>query len=172
LTAPLSVKARALRLLTRREYTRAELERKLARSVIGRARADSGREPADEAGAEAAAQQLRDEVARALNELAARGLLSDERAAEALVASQSRRFGNRRLKQNLAAKGLAPEVVAAALAPSRATEFERARELWHRRFGGEPAADAAERARQMRFLAGRGFDVELIRRLVKGGCEG
>ncbi|HEY1391934.1 MAG TPA: RecX family transcriptional regulator, partial [Methylibium sp.] len=43
-----------------------------------------------------------------------------------------------------------------------------AQEVWRRRFGGEPAEDAATRARQMRFLAGRGFSTEVIRRVVRG----
>lgn len=148
--APLSVKARALRHLARREHSRAELERKLAAALP----------PGDEADERAG------EIRRALDELAARGLLSDERAAESLLASRGPRLGGHRLKQTLLAKGLAPELVAHTLQAARATEYERARDLWRRRFGQAPA-DAAECARQMRFLAGRGFDTDIIRRLVR-----
>lgn len=49
----------------------------------------------------------------------------------------------------------------------RGTELERAREVWRRKFG-EPAADAAGRAKQMRFLAARGFAGETIRRVLGG----
>jgi regulatory protein len=62
-------------------------------------------------------------------------------------------------------KGLAPELVSATLQQARATELERAQDVWRRRFGAT-ATDAAERARQMRFLAGRGFESDVIRRVV------
>jgi len=145
----LSVKGRALRYLAQREHSRAELERKLARHA----------DDLPEASARA-------QIATALDDLAAKGLLSDARTAEAVFTAQGRRFGARRLKQTLQAKGLAPELVAQTLQQAKATELDRAREVWRRRFGA-PAEDAAARARQMRFLAGRGFDGEVIRRVVQ-----
>jgi regulatory protein len=148
--AALSVKGRALRYLSQREHSRVELERKLARHVQ------------DTEDASAPAQ-----IAAALDDLAAKGLLSEARTAESVLNSQGRRYGVRRLKQTLQGKGLAPELVASTLQQARGTELERAQEVWRRRFG-EPAADAAERARQMRFLAGRGFEGEVIRRVVRG----
>ena len=145
----LSVKGRALRWLAQREHSRAELERKLARHVE------------DSPEASAAVQ-----IAAALDELVARGLLSEARVAESVLASHAPRYGARRLKQTLQAKGLEPALVAATVQQARSTELERARDLWRRRFGA-PAADAAGRARQMRFLAGRGFDGDVIRRVVQ-----
>ncbi len=50
---------------------------------------------------------------------------------------------------------------------ARATELERAREAWKKRFHAPPAS-AAERAKQMRFLQGRGFSFDVIRRVVAG----
>lgn len=148
-----SVKGRALRYLAQREHSRRELERKLARHV------------ADLPEASAQAQ-----IAAALDELAAKGLLSEDRAAESVLRSQGQRYGARRLKQTLQDKGLPAELVAQTLQQARATELERAQEVWRRRFG-QPPADAAERARQMRFLAGRGFEGEVIRRVVQHGVE-
>jgi regulatory protein len=148
--AALSVKGRALRYLSQREHSRVELERKLARHVQ------------DTEDTSAPAQ-----IAAALDDLAAKGLLSEARTAEAVLNSQGRRYGVHRLKQTLQGKGLAPELVASTLQQARGTELERAQDVWRRRFG-EPAADAAERARQMRFLAGRGFEGEVIRRVVRG----
>lgn len=145
----LSVKGRALRYLAQREHSRVELERKLARHV----------EDTPEASALA-------QIAAALDELAARDLLSDVRAAESVLSAQGRRYGARRLKQTLQSKGLAPELVASTLQQAKATELERARAVWQRRFGA-PAEDAAARAKQMRFLAGRGFEGEVIRRVVQ-----
>lgn len=149
----LSVKGRALRYLSQREHSRLELERKLARVV-----ADTP---------EATAQK---QIATALDELSASGLLSEARVAESVLAAQARRFGTRRLRQTLQAKGLSPELVASTLQQARGTELERALEVWRKRYGQAPAAaaDSAERARQARFLAGRGFDGDVIRRVLQG----
>jgi regulatory protein len=149
----LSVKGRALRYLAQREHSRAELERKLARAL----------QDLPEASAQA-------QISAALDELAAKGLLSEERTAQSVLLSQGRRFGTRRLRQTLQAKGLAPDLVADTLQQARGTELERAREVWRRRFG-KPPADAAERARQMRFMAGRGFESDVIRRVVQGADD-
>lgn len=149
----LSVKGRALRYLAQREHSRAELQRKLARGVQ------------DLSPADAQAQ-----IDAALDELAAKGLLSEERTAQSVLRTQGRRFGLRRLRQTLQAKGLATDLVAHTLQQARTTELERAREVWQRRFGQAPA-DAAERARQMRFMAGRGFEADVIRQVVQGGGD-
>ena len=149
----LSVKGRALRYLAQREHSRAELARKLARTV----------EDTEEASAEA-------QIEAALDQLAAAGLLSDARAAESVLTSQGKRFGSRRLKQVLQSKGLDPALVQNTLQDARGTELARAREVWLRRFG-TPPTDLRERARQMRFLAGRGFDGDVIRRVVQGADE-
>lgn len=149
----LSVKGRALRYLAQREHSRAELERKLARHVDDLADAPA-----------------RQQISAALDDLAAKGLLSDARAAESVLRSEGARYGLRRLKQTLQGKGLGAELVATTLQAARATELERAREVWLRRFGAPPA-DAAERARQIRFLAGRGFGGDVIRRVVQGADD-
>lgn len=146
----LSLKARALRALARREHSRAELARKLAPHAV------------DQAEASASAQ-----IERVLDDLAASGLLDERRAAEAMVAAQARRFGGARLRQTLRHRGLPAEVAADALAMVAASELDRAREVWRRRFGAV-AQDAAGRARQARFLAGRGFGTEVIRQVVRG----
>ncbi|MEO7246643.1 MAG: regulatory protein RecX [Rubrivivax sp.] len=145
----LSVKGRALRLLAQREHTRTELERKLRQRL---------REQP-----EALAQ-----IGPALDSLAAAGLLSDRRAADALATAQSRRFGDARVRFTMRSRGLADDQIRDALATLPGTELSRAREIWQRRFGGAPAADVVERVRQARFLAGRGFSSETIRRVVRG----
>ncbi len=144
----LSIKGRALRYLAQREHSRAELARKLARFVD-----DSPEDPASV------------QIERALDELTARGLLSEQRAAEALVSARSARFGNLKLRHQMHARGIEPEQASSALAAVQDNELERARGVWLRRFG-TVAADAAERARQARFLAGRGFSQGIIWRVV------
>ena len=152
-SSALSVKGRALRYLAQREHSRRELERKLARHVE------------DTPQASAAAQ-----IAAALDELAAKDLLSEARAAQSVLNGRGQRFGTRRLRQDLLVKGIDAELITATLQQARLTELDRARAVWGRRFG-QPATDAAERARQMRFLAGRGFDGEVIRRVVRGADD-
>ena len=141
----LSLKGRALRYLSQREHSRAELERKLAPH------------------AEDAA-----EVQRALDDLQARGFIDHRRVAESVVNRKAAKLGALRIKQELQAKGLEPGLVNAALAQLKSTELERAREVWSRKFAA-PAQDATERARQARFLAARGFSGEVIARVLKGG---
>ncbi len=141
----LSLKGRALRLLSQREHSRAELERKLG-------------------GPETDA----DELARALDDLQAKGFISEARVVESVVHRRATKLGTARVKQELQAKGLSPEAMGEALEQLRSTEVERAREVWRKKFG-EPASDATERAKQMRFLASRGFSPEAIRRVVSGG---
>ena len=145
----LSIKGRALRYLAQREHSRQELERKLARHVQD---------------TEAASAQV--QIETALDQLAGAGLLSDTRAAESVLRHQGQRFGSRRLKQVLQSKGLEAGLVAETLQQARSTELERARQVWARRFGVAPA-NVQEQAKQMRFLAGRGFDGEVIRRIVR-----
>lgn len=146
----LSVKGRALRYLAQREHSRAELERKLARHVEDQPEAP-------------AAQQIQ----AALDVLAVAGLLSDRRAADALVDARAARFGDRKLRHALRARGVEEDAAAQALASVKGTEAERALEVWRRRFG-QPAEDAAGRAKQARFLAGRGFSSDTIRKVLRG----
>ena len=133
-----------MRLLAGREHSRAELERKLAEHET---------EPG--------------ELARALDELQAKGFINEQRVVESVVYRRASRLGASRVKRELQAKGLPAEAVAQAVAGLQATEVDRAREVWRKKFG-EPAPDAAGRARQMRFLASRGFSPESIRRVVRG----
>ena len=107
------------------------------------------------------------EVTQVLDDLEQRGWLSDARTADALLSAKAPRYGSRRLRQLLQAKSLDASLVSDTLARARDTEFERARALWQRRFG-QPPADLRERARQQRFLAGRGFDTSVIDRVLKG----
>ena len=140
----ISLKGRALRLLAGREHSRAELEKKL--------RAHEA-EPG--------------ELQRALDELQAKGFINEQRVVDSVLHRRAARLGTGRVKQELQAKGISPEAVAEAVDGLRGTELERAREVWRKKFG-EPATDPAGRAKQMRFLASRGFGTEAIRRVVRG----
>jgi regulatory protein len=144
---PLSLTGRALRLLSGREHSRAELERKLAKFE-------------DEPG----------QLAKVLDTLADKDFINEERVVASVLHRRSAKLGAQRIKQELQAKGLEPEAVAEAVNRLRASEVERAREVWRKKFGAPPA-DAAERGKQMRFLAGRGFGGDTIHKVVSGGDE-
>jgi regulatory protein len=138
----LSLKGRALRLLSTREHSRAELERKLARHE-------------EEPG------QLR----RVLDELQAKDFINEQRVVDSVLHRRAPGLGAARIRQELQSKGLAPEAVAEAVAALQSTELERARHVWRRKFDALPA-DMAQRAKQARFLASRGFGGDVIRRVL------
>ncbi|WP_334154818.1 recombination regulator RecX [Tepidimonas sp.] len=145
-----TLKARALRLLARRDYTRHELAQRLAPHA------------ADEA-----------ELEAVLDECARRGWLDEARALEAHLHRRAGERGRALLQAELRARGFDDEVLLEqAAARLRATEAERAQAAWKRRFGTAPR-DAAERARQLRFLLARGFAPEVARRTVpRSAAEG
>ena len=93
--------------------------------------------------------------------------LSDARFVESRVNARGARYGNLRIRQELGRHGALLD--AATAERLRESELARARAVWARKYGGAPATMAAERARQIRFLVGRGFSADIIRRVVRGG---
>jgi len=142
-----TLKGRALRLLSQREHSRLELERKLAAHET---------EPG--------------QLARALDELQARGFISEARVVESVIHRRAGKLGAARVRQELAAKVVSGEAVLEAMDKLRATELDRAREVWRRKFG-ERATDPKEKARQIRFLVSRGFATEVVRRVVQAADD-
>lgn len=138
-----SLKGRALRLLGGREHSRAELERKLKRFE-------------EEPGT----------LAQTLDELQAKGFIDEQRVIESVVYRHAAKLGAARIKQELQSKGLAPDAINAALTDLQSSEPERALAVWRKKFGQLPV-DAQAAAKQMRFLAARGFGADAIRRVVK-----
>lgn len=102
-----------------------------------------------------------------LDDFERKGLLDDARTAEAVVHARAARYGTQRLAMDLRARGIDGAVIDQALRHVPATELQRARELWRRRFG-RPPADPTERARQQRFLMARGFSSDTIRSVLGG----
>ena len=147
----ISLKGRALRLLAGREQSRVELERKLA------------------AHAETPAQ-----LAQVLDELQAKDFISEARVVASVINRRQARLGASRIRRELQGKGIDADMIAEAMGDLKATELERAREVWRKKFDSKTDAPSmadispADRARQMRFLAARGFGAEVIRRVVAG----
>jgi regulatory protein len=142
---PAELKTRALRLLVRREHSRAELARKLA----------------PHAGSPEALEAL-------LDQLLSKKQLSDERFAEGRARMLSRKYGSARIRQDLKSKGVADEVIKAAASPEG--ELERAKGILARKYR-EPATTREERAKRARFLQSRGFPMDVITRLIRGSEE-
>lgn len=136
----------ALRLLTRRDHSRAELKTKLAAQADSEAQLDV-----------------------VLDTLQAERLLSDHRFASQRVAARCSRYGNARLQQDLRLHGVGDDDIAAAL-PEAGDEAERCQAVWARKFRNLPQS-AEERAKQMRFLQYRGFSGDAIRRVMRGAEE-
>ncbi|MBY0234653.1 MAG: recombination regulator RecX [Burkholderiaceae bacterium] len=185
---PLSLKARAIALLAQREHSPSELRRKLLRIENDRRRQESvreGKESIDD-GSTSAAPELVDEL---LSWLQAQGYLDESRFVESRLHARASRFGNSRIKQELAQHRLS--LNAEQWQTLKATELERARQVWRRKFGLSAEVDAeldadgqsdvaapsgaelaAMRAKQGRFLVQRGFAPEVIRQVLRGGSAG
>jgi len=140
-----SLAARAIAMLARREYSRAEIRGKLV----------AGADVADAA-----------EVDRVLDELVALGYLSDARFASAVVAQKSGSHSKRAIGSTLRARGVGGEAIADALEGSEVDDLDAMVALWRRRFGKAPA-DEREKARQVRFLQSRGFALSAIFKLLR-----
>lgn len=138
----LSLKGRALRCLAAREHSRSELERKL--------------KPHEETPGQ---------LAQVLDDLQAKDFISEARVVESVINRRAGRFGASRIQYELQNKGLGAEAVADAVERLKGSELERARDIWRKKFDGL-ALDAAGKAKQMRFLAARGFGGDVIRRVV------
>jgi regulatory protein len=166
---PLSLKGRAIALLAQREQSEPELRRKLlrwARAEVNAAGAHAGvgaELDADELSAQASAR-----VDALIDWLRANDYVSEERFVDSRVHARAARYGNLRIRQELAQHGLAlPAETARSLKDS---ELERAAEVWRRKFAAPPATPA-ERAQQARFLAARGFSSEVIARVIRRAAD-
>ncbi|MBI3903001.1 MAG: recombination regulator RecX [Nitrosomonadales bacterium] len=139
----LSLKARAMQYLARREHSRAELRAKLLPYV-----------------------QDGDDIDAVLDELVQRNWLSDERTTEMLVSAKRARFGTQRIAHELRQKGIAENLISDAMPQLKETELEAARAVWQKKFG-VPPQDQKEKAKQVRFLQSRGFPMDAISKVMK-----
>ena len=146
--APLpSLRDRALKALARREHSRQELQARL--------------QPfAEDA----------HELEFVLDDLEKRGWLSEARFVEQLTTVRRRRFGAARILHELREKGVSESALAAAQSQLKDSEVDAARAVWKKKFGRLPAT-LKERAKQARFLAGRGFSADVVHAVLKKSCE-
>ena len=140
-----SLMARPVDLLSRREYSRRELMQKLKPHA-----------------------ESEEELLEVLERLGERAWQSDQRAAEQMTRVKGEKYGSLRLRQVMREKGIDAETIEQALEGQ--DDFSRAQQVWQRKFGSQPAT-REERAKQVRFLAGRGFPAEVIRRVLSGAID-
>jgi regulatory protein len=138
-----SLKSRALRMLARREHSREELRRKLERVAV------EG-----------------DDIDAVLDDLAARGWLSDARFAELAIRARSRRFGPLKVAHQLRSRGVAEETISAGFRAAGVEGASDIAKIWGSRFHAPPA-DERERGRQVRFLQGRGFPLDAALKFLR-----
>lgn len=133
-------------LLARREHGRVELTRKLRQ----RGALDELIEPE-------------------LDRLTEEGLLSEARYLESFIRYRSGSgYGPARIREELGQRGLARSDIEQALRESEVDWAERMRDVWQRKFAGQRPHDPRSRAQQTRFLAYRGFPMDMIGRLLSG----
>ncbi len=142
MTSKPSLQTLAVGYLAKREYSRRELEKKLA----GHA-------------------QTPEALSEALDALEQRGLLSAERVVEQVLHGRRHKYGLQRIRHELKEKGIAEHLIDTAMIDLKGTELEAARAVWRRKFGVIPE-NLKERGKQMRFLAGRGFSAGIIRQVL------
>ena len=144
---PGDLRERALRLLARREHSRAELTRKL--ETAGFAHED---------------------ISLVLDAFEAKNWLSDQRFAESYVADHRARAGSIKLAYDLRQRGVSNNIIESVLGDSQESELDRARDVWRKKFGTLPS-NATEKARQSRFMQSRGFSTGVIRQTLSSASE-
>ncbi|MEO8040061.1 MAG: recombination regulator RecX [Betaproteobacteria bacterium] len=142
-----TLRSRAIRMLARRDYARAELARKL--------------EPHAAPG---------EDMAALLDEMQRLGFLSDARFAEQLANRHRGRHGPLTVERELRRRGVADDIVGAALTDARTNEYDEAQRVLRRKFAAVPAT-MHDWAKQGRYLQARGFSLEVIRRLLRAPIE-
>jgi regulatory protein len=140
----ISLLGRAIRYLSNREHSQEELIRKLSPHA-----------------------ESQEELERVLKQLQEKGLQSNTRFAESLVRRKSERYGHRRVSEELKRNKIDSEVTSQLIGQMRLTELDRAREIWDKKYG-VVATDPKEMARQARFLAGKGFDADVVLKIIRG----
>lgn len=140
----ISLLARAIRYLSNREHSREELIRKLSPHA-----------------------QSAEELEDLLKKLEEKGLQSNDRFAENLVRRRSERYGIRRVAEELRQNKIDPQKANELIVEMKISELDRAKQLWDKKFG-ELVTDPKELGRQARFLASKGFDAEVVGKVIRG----
>lgn len=137
----LSLKSRALRALSQREYSRQELLQKLTPY-----------------------ETQEGELERVLNELELKDFLNEKRHAQSIALRKESKLGVRRIHAEMKQKGVPTDVAESVLEELQTTELARATALWLKKFGTLPL-NQKEIDQQMRFMMTRGFSSSLLKKI-------
>ncbi|MEE9331376.1 MAG: recombination regulator RecX [Methylophilaceae bacterium] len=137
-----SLRQRALEYLGKREYSAMELSNKLS-SIA----------------------EETDDIPALITDFKERGWLSDARFTAQLVRARKVKFGSAKVAHELRQKGIADDLIAEAISDIKENELEHATEVWHKKFK-QPASNRNEWAKQARFLQGRGFGFDTIKKVL------
>ncbi len=140
------MRERALGYLSRREYSRQELQKKLKAYVVD------------------------EDLNALLDDFQTRGWLSESRYVEQMIHARQAKFGSLKVAHELRNHGVAEELIDSAIVALRVDEKERAGNLWRKKFG-TVAKGREEWAKQARFLQSRGFDTDTIKAVLRGEPE-
>lgn len=143
------IEIRALRYLAQREYSRRELEQKLA------AHRDS---------------LATETLTAVLDKLEQQGFLSEQRMVEQVARTRRSRFGSQRIVHELKTKGIDGHLIDGILPALKETELAAALNIWRKKFD-HPPATREERGKQMRFMMNRGFSMEIIQQVLSHASE-
>ncbi len=163
-----TLKTRAVYYLSKREYTRSELAKKLASPTYAEQKnaALNRSELPEPPSAEA--------IAAVLDDLARQGFLNDARFAISLVKRQSSKQGSARIMASLSQHQLDSGLTAQLADQLKDTELARCYTAWAKRYtrndidGLSYVDKQAALAKQGRFLMQRGFNVDAIRKVLQG----
>ena len=142
------LKKRALYYLGKREYSRLELNKKI----------------------KAFAQELEletQDIKAILNDLEGNAWLSDQRFTEQFILSKKNKYGVEKIRYELKVRGVADNIINTELVKIKTENYSLAKKIWAKKFDGAPKS-LDERNKQIRFLQGRGIDIELIHQILSG----
>jgi regulatory protein len=140
-TSPRDARLAAMRMLTRREYSRRELIQKLKHKGFN--------------------ATLIEQIA---DDLAQEGLLSDERFAESFLRSRMNKgYGPVRVRHELQQRGVSEEIIAATIVEEDPAWFELVRKVREKRFGARLPGQISDKLKQQKFLQYRGFTQQHLR---------
>lgn len=143
------LETRALRYLAQREHSRRELEQKLSHLTPS---------------------TTPEALSAVLDKLEQDGFLSAERVVAQVTRMRRSRFGSQRIIHELKAKGIEEHLIHAAIPVLQETELDAAIKIWRKKYANSPAT-REERGKQIRFMMGRGFSMEIIQRVLSQAGE-
>ena len=142
------LKKRALYYLGKREYSRLELQKKI----------------------NAFAQELeidKHNIKNILNDLEGNDWLSDQRFTEQFIFSKKNKYGINKIRYELKMRGVDEAIINSELIKIKSEDYSLAKKIWSKKFDDTPHSQE-ERNKQIRFLQGRGINLELIHKNLSG----